>query len=308
MPTKVVVVSTSASVLLRNVLEGLSPQCGHSLMLRRAHLTPSNRARANSNSRWIRPRRAAHAVARDWRHIRARDLPKGLDLAFVLTEEVTSDDSHLPGRLPGIVQKAQVRTWVRSDAADHRSWSLRDPGCEGFANDVLLRESLPDDLWTRIARLNHEFFRRRWYKPTNPFRYPWWSTDESNRLAAPWRDDNIDQVRHLLVNTSKLGFRWVRQEATSEAPVLDSDQLAQLGKWEHERWCQVRYSQGWEHGDKNEWEASPPTHPDLCDWKDLKDQKKVVEQLERLLGLLAVHGYTPVRGGSQGPRRTERSG
>lgn len=296
MPTKVVVVSPSASVLLANVLARLSPQGRDALMQRQAPMTSTNRPRAKGMSRWRRPSGAVHVVARDWRHVRARDLPKGLDLAFVVTQELGGDEDHLPGRMPLIARNRQVRTWVRSDSVDHRSWSLRNPGCEGFANDVLLRESLPDDLWTRVARLSHESFRRHWFEDQNPLRYPWWSPDESTRLPAQWRDDNIDQVRHLLVNTSRLGFKWVQRYDEGSRVVLESDQLVQLGEWEHERWCRVRFSQGWEQGVKNS-EATPPTHPDLCDWRSLENKRKVVEQLEQLLCLLAVHGYAPVREG-----------
>jgi hypothetical protein len=168
-----------------------------------------------------------------------------------------------------------------------------------FQRALLVDGDAPEDTWTRIARHWHECYR---------LRYPAADGDARAGAGRPWaeldpfiRDDNILQLRSIMLAVADQGRSWVPARAVAPGShiELSDDDLAAVACAEHTRWYERRRAAGWraaaERSDRG------LVNPNVVPWADLPEAKRagIVSYHESQLEQLEDFGFLPVvpRGG-----------
>jgi hypothetical protein len=237
------------------------------------------------------------AVAVDWTDLKGDSLPQA-PLAVVLTESVDLSRSHLTERLNARLRPNCTGMWVLSrritkscpqSYADHEY---------AFAGNVLLNGRLPEDYWTRMARMQHEVFRRSNFDSNNFKRLPWWHREEAMRLKlAPgmrWgRAGNLHQVRIFRQWLVQRGYRWGPIQPGADRWIPTDELVECLSKLEQYRWVVENSSDASASLDPRE------IPPDVLDqeWEKAegKDQDKTRGTIRANFELMQALGYIPVR-------------
>jgi Trk K+ transport system NAD-binding subunit len=137
-----------------------------------------------------------------------------------------------------------------------------------FERGILVDGEPPEDTWTRIARHWHECYRLSRPLPPDdpraPNRRPWAELDEFIR------EDNILQLRTILVAVAALGREWVpaRSVAAGSFIELTDGELQTIARAEHTRWYLRRRSLGRQPPGT---EANPIFRP----WDELTGEQQV---------------------------------
>jgi len=157
-----------------------------------------------------------------------------------------------------------------------------------YERGVLVDGEPPEDTWTRIARHWHECYRLGHPLPPGdpraPNRRPWAELDEFIR------QDNILQLRGILVTVAGLGREWVpaRSVAPGSFIELSDGELLVIAEADHTRWYLRRRSLGRQPGG----EANPIFRP----WEELTDAQRIshVAYTRSQIAQLEDAGFMPV--------------
>jgi len=184
-----------------------------------------------------------------------------------------------------------------------------------FERVLLVDGEVPEDIWTRVARHWHEYYRlSRPVEPGDPrttTRLPWAELDEPNRRV------NIHQLRSILTQVAALGRQWVpvRHVPPGSFIELSETELEQIAMAAHTRWYRQRLAQGWS--------AAPPvrggaaraasrTNKLLVPWAELPADERAgdKERARTQVAQLADIGFMPVvpQGGPPEAESFERDG
>jgi len=160
-----------------------------------------------------------------------------------------------------------------------------------FGLTLLPSASPPEDSWTRLARLHHEVYIRREHgadEPPAATHLPWIQLDDSVR------EDNLRQIRAQIEQIARLGYVWRSDQEPRLDGVAESD-LIQLCALEHERWLDVRRSEGWQYGAKRD--DATKRSPYLVPWHELSTthRRRTVEGVQGVVERMATLGLTPRR-------------
>jgi hypothetical protein len=164
---------------------------------------------------------------------------------------------------------------------------MRAPSGEGISEpifdqlrlyrlDLLVGGGVPEDTWTRVARHWHECHRREnpvpQGHPKARSRVPWGELDQFVR------QDNILQVRSILLAVATLGREWtpVRMLLPGSFIELSDRELEAVAEIEHTRWFrrQVAFSRAGN-------ELAVPW-PDLTPERQLAEREQVRTQVSQL--------------------------
>jgi len=179
-----------------------------------------------------------------------------------------------------------------------------------FERGVLVDGEPPEDTWTRIARHWHECYRLSHPLPPGdpraPNRRPWAELDEFIR------QDNILQLRGILVTVAALGRTWVpaRSLVPGSFVELTGSELLAIARAEHTRWYERRRKLG----------RQPPAgagEPAAVSswfrpWDELTDEQRVsrADNARSQIAQLEDAGFVPVvpAGGQDRATRFRRTG
>lgn len=253
----------------------------------------------------VREAVAMIAVCKEWTQLTRDDLPAGR-LAVVLTESVDPSKSHLSERLRLRLRADCVRMWVLSRHQAKSCPSSFADHEEAFAGNILLNGRLPEDYWTRMARLQHEVYRRREFKfakdsqAVHERRLPWWHSDSKQHLApAPgqdWgREGNLRQVRTFHRWLVQLGHPWRRIDPDASRWTPPDDLVTTLAQLEIYRWNLPPEHKGPSSLDPRVIQAS------ACQaaWDDKSDpdwavnQRKTISTIRANFELMQALGFVP---------------
>jgi hypothetical protein len=213
------------------------------------------------HERWCRDRLAA-----GWEYGPVRDDIRKLQPLLVgwqnLDEEARDIDRALVRSRPAILARAGYRL-------------VRSAGRETVARDLHAR---------------HLDARASAGEPlgANPSLVPWDGLTEGQRELTRLAVDDIP------VKLLRLGYRMVRGKSGGPL-VLNTAEIDELAREEHDRWCSVRHARGWQHGDRRDDDRK--RHPDLLPWAELPDARRQIDrdQVLAIPGLLQEGGYSVVR-------------
>lgn len=220
MPTSVIVVAPTAQDLIRQWKQSASP-----IVRDAVEIVP---------------------VSNDWSQLTREALPAGM-LAVVLTEPVAPSRSHLSARINMRLRPDCVGMWVLSRHLTKTCPSSFADHEDAYAGNVLLNGRLPEDYWTRMARMQHEKFRRRNFKlaenapVAHERRLPWWHSDNDKRLqpalGETWgREGNLTQVRVFRRWLVQLDHPWEPVQPGAERWTPPDDLVDTLARLEIYRW------------------------------------------------------------------------
>jgi hypothetical protein len=158
-----------------------------------------------------------------------------------------------------------------------------------FGLTLLPSSSPPEDSWTRLARLQHEVYIRREAERgevVSATHLPWAQLDDSVR------EDNLRQIRTLIENVVRLGYAWRSDQKAVPSGIAEPD-VMRLSELEHERWCDLRRSQGWRYGPVRD--PSTKRSPYLVAWSDLHetDRRRTVDGVRGVIERMATIGLAP---------------
>lgn len=223
MPTRVRLLSPNANALLDQVRRSLPDALSRTLTGARAHDL-------------------------DWRGLTSRTWPgeKTLPSAVIVADPISPDDSHLGQRLVSLTAAGSV-VWLPSALPGRvypqaaRETVLPGHPIQEYAKNLFLAGHVPEDAWNRIARHQHERYRRVNYNPDKrATRLAWWGPGEDH-LDDKFRVDNLASVRRTLAWFANNGFTWQRVTGGS---LLAEPPLAQppFGMTA-EQWDQLLYAE-----------------------------------------------------------------
>jgi hypothetical protein len=230
------------------------------------------------------------------------------ETAVIVVVAMTDDSRHETARVARLHPKIPVLA-LSSDGAGI-SETIFDQ-LFLFQRGVLDGDQPPEDAWTRLARHWHECYRLAnpvpAGDPREPNRRPWAELDESIR------QDNILQLRNILVTVAELGRAWVPVRAVTNGSFIeltDSD-LAVVARAEHTRWYLRRRQLGW-RPTAEEARSSSLVNSIVVPWEELPDQRRSehAAYIGTLLSQLEDAGFLPVVpiGGPAGAVRFIRDG
>lgn len=249
------------------------------------------------------------AVAKDWRQAES-DLQRlghreGETFAVIVTTDPEPSSRQVASRLAA----SGIRTWYNGGALSRGYRSSSQPNLHEFPETILFAGWLPESTWTRIARVKHEYYRRRHFPApqheVKATRLPWWHREDDRRLPREKRDDNVDQVRGVMAAVQHSGYQWrTGLDLPPESGFRGC--LFELAEREHERWrvnpnncpdgLDVEDCSGERTGTVRglclPWHCLPP-----------KQQLHNAADLESVLKALTVFGLTPVRATDRLARR-----
>lgn len=231
----------------------------------------------------------------DWRALTKDGWPgtDGLPSAVIMAEQVGSGDSHLGQRLIGLSPEGSV-VWMPSACPGRvypqaaRELALPKHPIQEYAKNLFMSGHVPEDAWTRIARHQHERYRRVNYSlDKRATRLAWWGPAGFS-LADGTRDDNLASVRGTLAWFASRGFVWRR--VNSDTPLPDPPLPAPPFGISDAQWRELlfaeycRYTKA--HDDKLPADGVMPA----------EDLKLTADTIVTILQILQVNGYEPVRG------------
>jgi len=216
--------------------------------------------------------------------------------AVVVMDDPTPDCMHRAGRMAKLYRSTAVHVLVAEGTG--LDGPLFD-GLRAYERALVVDGVVPDDNWTRLARLNHECHRRR-YPQSAPgraeTRRPWAA------LRPELRDDNVEHLRAVMVAVAHLGRVWT---PTSSVPVgshveLTDVELRAVARGEHGRWLDAQVAL-W--GAEVEGGLRRP-------WVDLTvaAQHSNVDQIMVLLERLEAVGFVPALTTPDGAGTFRRTG
>jgi hypothetical protein len=180
-----------------------------------------------------------------------------------------------------------------------------------FERGLLIDGEVPEDIWTRVARHWHEYYRLS--RPVEPGdartanRLPWAELDESNRQV------NILQLRSVLTQVAALGRQWapVRHVPPGSFIELSETELEQIAIAAHTRWYRLRIAEGWSPAAAAR-TAATRTNELLVPWDELPADERAggKKRARTQLAQLEDIGFMPVvpRGGPPEAESFERHG
>lgn len=129
---------------------------------------------------------------------------------------------------------------------------------------------LRDDEVERVAQQVHErFLAATPLADDHPARRPW------AELSDDLRAMNREQVRENVRRLEAMGYRLVplAELGPTAEPLgaLPDDQVEQLARDEHLRWCDTKRSQGYRLGPVRVDDGPDRRHPDLVPWEQLDE-------------------------------------
>lgn len=177
-------------------------------------------------------------------------------LVIAAAEPGLNRPTRLAGRLPEVTILA----------VDPASTELPDQALVGrltsFGVGLLTSGELPEDHWTRIARLLHTTYLAQLGEAAGerPSTRPW------DVLPAFYRASNLRQVHSLFSGVAQLGRTWAGDGSEEE---LSPAEIDYLSRREHDSWRRFYLANGWRQGaERNddrlvhnwlvEWDALPP--------------------------------------------------
>ncbi len=195
-----------------------------------------------------------------------------------------------------------------------------------FGHSLLQAGGVPEDSWTVLARQQHLWWgtadtdagddraaRRPWGTPSDP---------AESRLPEFYREDNLRQLRTVLVSVLERGWIWQpASAATSPATAgrLTAAERMELARVEHTRWYELRRTAGWRFttekatGDASteekhrlrERQERARLHADLIEWTDLTDERRNhnAEAIAGMIDRLYQWGITITRPDTSPTRR-----
>jgi class 3 adenylate cyclase len=153
-----------------------------------------------------------------------------------------------------------------------------------------LRANRPLDIEELGQRIHENYCRAELQQGDSP---------DQNPSLVPWellpddlRQENRAQAEHIKTKLGALGFELVPgPDGAQLARLWTPEQQEQLARWEHERWCQSKQSQGWRYGPRRN--NQEKLHPSLVDWDELpederrkdRDAVRAIPELLKLAGL-----------------------
>ncbi len=156
-------------------------------------------------------------------------------------------------------------------------------------------DQVEDSLIMRLARENHQVYRKRYGGSNLPA-----ANDDWDTLDEGYRRDNIRCARHHLeTKLPEVQMTIAPLASLAEEQVVTKfshEQEQHLCKMEHERWVNSKLDDGWEFGPERD--DDNKQHPDLLDWEDLPEKARekdllLVQALPAMLRALGFGIYRP---------------
>lgn len=168
-------------------------------------------------------------------------------------------------------------------------------GLHRFSPGLLRGGDVPEDRWTRAARIMHQLYLADWGIDTESAgSQPWEVLSDFYRLS------NLRALTHAMHLAGELDRPRVwRPLADSQRPVgLNDDEYAKSARAEHREWMDYYESGGWTPGPKKD--ESLKQHPLLVAWDDgdpgpiqAKIAKRSEANVKAAFILLEALGYRP---------------
>lgn len=202
------------------------------------------------------------------------------ETAVIITECPPGSGVHEAGRVARLCPETPVFVLAASgDASGGAIFDLLHP----FEPGLLIDGKVPEDTWTRVARHWHECYRLSHPVPAGDpkadARLPW------SELDPFLRQDNVLQLRSVLIQTRKRGRQWVPAHLVRDGSLIELSEreLTAIAAAEHTRWVNRRLAAGQAGGNVVPWEhLSPRTRAD------------VTSHLRSQLSQLEAVGFVPV--------------
>jgi len=150
---------------------------------------------------------------------------------------------------------------------------------------------LDDGTHETLAKIIHEdYVRRERQKGTDIKNNP--SMARWDELSEELKESNRRQADHIGIKLAAIGCGikpW--REYGKEKFIFKPEQIFQMAKMEHERWCEEKKREDWKYGEKKD--NIKKLHPDLVEWDNIADIEKAkdVETVKLIPGLLARAGF-----------------
>jgi transcriptional regulator with XRE-family HTH domain len=204
------------------------------------------------------PNVAAHPVR--WqddllRALDAMDPAQARETAVIIAESPPGSGVHEAGRVARLHPETPVFVLATSgDAIGAAIFDLLHP----FEPSLLIEGKVPEDTWTRVARLWHECYRLSHpVPPGHPkaaARVPW------SELDPFLKQDNILELRSILSASAACGRQWAPVHLVPPGSVIElSEQdLTEIAIAEHSRWLRRRLAAGQAGESVVPWEELPP--------------------------------------------------
>ena len=177
-----------------------------------------------------------------------------------------------------------------------------------FERGILVDGEPPEDTWTRIARHRHECYRLSHpVPPDDPRaanRLPWAELDEFIR------QDNILQLRTILVSVAALGREWIPARSVVPGSFIElaDGELLTIAQADHTRWYLRRRTLGRQPPGAGGAAVNPIFRP----WDELTDEQRVshADYTRSQIAQLEDAGFVPVvpAGGPDRAARFRRIG
>ena len=177
-----------------------------------------------------------------------------------------------------------------------------------FERGILVDGEPPEDTWTRIARHRHECYRLSHpVPPDDPRaanRLPWAELDEFIR------QDNILQLRTILVSVAALGREWIPARSVVPGSFIElaDGELLTIAQADHTRWYLRRQTLGRQPPGAGGAAVNPIFRP----WDELTDEQRVshADYTRSQIAQLEDAGFVPVvpAGGPDRAARFRRIG
>ena len=191
-----------------------------------------------------------------------------------------------PTRLAGHLPEVTIL------AVDPASTELPDQPLLGrltsFGVGLLSGDELPEDHWTRMARLLHTAYVTQLGDAVGarPSSRPW------AELPVFFRDSNLRQVHCLFSGAALLGRTWAAEGGAEE---FDPAEIDFLSRREHDSWRRFYLANGWRPAAARD--DARLHHDWLVDWDSLPPAARVRTSagIRRVLALLDTAGYRSKR-------------
>ena len=149
---------------------------------------------------------------------------------------------------------------------------------------------LDDEVFDQFARAIHDRYLAA-HPPTTESDltalHPW------DELATVHRQQNIAQARSFVEHLRTVGYEVVGADEATEPDSLSEEVIEQMAINEHDRWMDLKISQGYTYGPVRSDDPADRRHPDLLHWDDLdeptrdkdRDPMRAIPELLATVGL-----------------------